>query len=92
MALRRVHLWIRGDVQGVGFRQHTRMRATALGLAGWVRNTAGGQVEVVAEGEEGVLQMLVEWCQHGPPSADVVGVEVRWEPYQGEFGRFQITW
>lgn len=92
MARRRVHLWIRGDVQGVGFRQHTRAQASALGLTGWVRNLADGRVEVLAEGEEEGLRALVEWCQRGPAMAEVTGVEVRWEPYRGEFERFSIAW
>jgi len=92
MALRRVHLWIRGDVQGVGFRQHTRVRASALGLTGWVRNLPDGRVEVLAEGEDAALQALVEWCRRGPAMAEVSDVEVRWEPYRGEFAHFGIAW
>ena len=49
---RRVTVFVRGHVQGVGFRWWTRARALELGLAGHARNTADRRVEVVAEGPE----------------------------------------
>lgn len=45
----RMHVWIRGVVQGVFFRQSTRRQAA--GVTGWVRNCADGAVEAVFEGE-----------------------------------------
>lgn len=92
MAQKRVHLWIEGLVQGVSFRYYTRQRAGQLGLTGWVKNLPDGRVEIIAEGEEGALQLLVDWCHHGPPSAEVTGVKVEWEPYRGKFSRFGIAW
>ena len=46
----RVTAWVRGRVQGVGFRWWTRARARELGLDGTARNLDDGRVEVVAEG------------------------------------------
>ena len=92
MAPRRVHLWVRGYVQGVGYRSNVRQQATLLGLAGWVRNLPDGQVEIVAEGDEATLQRLIVWCQRGPEWAEVESVEVRWEPYVGDLKRFGIAW
>ncbi|MGA8047920.1 MAG: acylphosphatase [Dermatophilaceae bacterium] len=46
----RVTVFVRGMVQGVGFRWWTRARALELGLAGHARNTADGRVEVVVQG------------------------------------------
>lgn len=48
---------IRGTVQGVGFRPFVWHAATALGLTGWVRNTADG-VTVEAEGAPDALRAL----------------------------------
>lgn len=92
MAPKRAHLWIQGYVQGVNFRHYTRQQAGLLGLTGWVRNLYDGRVEVVAEGEEDDVQALIAWCRHGPPSAEVEGVDVTWEPYRGEFRHFGIAW
>lgn len=51
-------VFVRGHVQGVGFRWWTRARALELGLAGSARNTADGRVEVVAEGPREVVDAL----------------------------------
>jgi acylphosphatase len=69
---------------------HTQQTASAMGLVGWVRNTADGGVEVVAEGEPAALQKLLAWCRKGPPSATVTGVHDEWEPASGEFTDFSI--
>lgn len=46
----RVTVFVRGVVQGVGFRWWTRARALELGLVGHARNTDDGRVEVVVQG------------------------------------------
>jgi len=70
----RVHLLVRGRVQGVGFRYATVREARRLRLRGWVRNTAEGGVEIVAEGSPEVVGELVTWCRIGPPAACVTDV------------------
>ena len=55
----RCTVFVRGHVQGVGFRWWTRARALELGLTGWARNTADGRVEVVAEGPRATVERLV---------------------------------
>ena len=71
----RIHLMVRGRVQGVGFRAFVLYRARALGIAGWVRNCADGSVELEAEGEPEVLERLVEAVARGPVGARVAAVE-----------------
>jgi len=70
---------VRGVVQGVAFRHHTKVRARELGIAGWVRNLPDGSVEVWAEGEVDVLVRLEYWLRTGPPAARVESLEVRAE-------------
>lgn len=73
--MRRIHLIVRGRVQGVYFRQSAKDQADASGLAGWVRNRTDGTVEAVVEGPaEGVAQFL-DWCHRGPTHAQVEEVE-----------------
>lgn len=88
----RVHIVIYGRVQGVFFRALTQEKAAELGLTGWVRNREDGTVEVVAEGGKDKLDELVKWCRTGPPDARVTEVEVRSEPYTGEFKEFSIKY
>ena len=66
---------VSGWVQGVYFRATTRERALRLGLSGWVRNTPGGAVEVLACGDEANLAELEAWLRRGPDLARVVSVE-----------------
>ncbi len=86
----RSHVFISGYVQGVNFRASTRREAAARGVTGWVSNVPDGRVEAVFEGEASDVQSMVDWCRHGPPRAQVDGVEVNWEPYQGEFDGFDV--
>lgn len=86
----RVHLIIRGRVQGVWFRESTRKEAERLGIVGWVRNLPEGSVEAVAEGEPEVLQEFVRWCHKGPPAAQVTAVEEREATASGEFVDFRV--
>src|ERR1019366_10690502 len=48
--MERVTIFVRGRVQGVGFRWWTRARALELGLAGFARNMDDGRVEICAQG------------------------------------------
>jgi acylphosphatase len=76
---------VRGSVQGVGFRDATVRRARELGLTGWVRNGADGELLVHAEGPEDALAALEAFLREGPPSArvDEAGVErVRAEKHE----------
>lgn len=76
----RLHVVIRGRVQGVWFREATRQQAEKLGVRGWVRNCADGSVEAVLEGEAGAVRELEAWCRQGPPAARVLEVVSNPEP------------
>jgi DNA ligase D-like protein (predicted 3'-phosphoesterase) len=67
---------VRGDVQGVGFRDATVSVARELGLMGWVRNGEDATVEVHAEGDERAVQELVAFLHDGPAPARVSEVAV----------------
>lgn len=69
-----LHLRVQGKVQGVGFRWFVCDRAIELGVAGWVRNTSHGDVEVAASGSSESLQKLESVVGRGPSSARVESV------------------
>ena len=77
---------VRGSVQGVFFRDTTRRRAEAEGVAGWVTNRGDGAVEAVFEGEPEAVERLVAFSRQGPRSASVEDVQVTEEQPEGEQG------
>jgi len=87
-AMRRVHVFISGRVQGVGFRAFTQRGARALKVAGWVRNRRDGRVEAVFEGPPEQVARLLAKVAVGPGPARVDDVKVTDEPWRGEFETF----
>lgn len=69
----RATVFVRGRVQGVGFRWWTRARALELGLVGHARNTDDGRVEVVAQGRRVDVTALVDLLQEWPSTAQRPG-------------------
>jgi DNA ligase D-like protein (predicted 3'-phosphoesterase) len=68
---------VRGQVQGVGFRETALRWARELGVMGWVRNAEDGSLVVHAEGPEAAVEELMGFLRGGPRGAQVseVGVE-----------------
>lgn len=84
--MKRVHLLVKGVVQGVGFRYYTEKEAKRLSLSGWVRNLHDGSVEIEAEGDEKRVLEFMEWVHQGPTKALVESVEITELPEQHERG------
>ncbi len=68
---------VRGRVQGVGFRWFVEAEAHKLRIAGWVRNTSDGAVELLAVGTRAQLAALQAKLWQGPRAARVDDVEER---------------
>jgi acylphosphatase len=88
--LARLRMLVHGRVQGVFFRHAASEEARELRLRGWVKNVAGGDVEIVAEGPRRELEILAAWALRGPRLANVTGVEEEWSDYRGEEAAFTI--
>ncbi|MCL5429442.1 MAG: acylphosphatase [Chloroflexi bacterium] len=86
----RLHAWIDGHVQGVGFRYFVRESAAALPVSGWVRNLHDGRVELLAEGRREDLDRLLSAVRRGPRGSHVMEVRVKWETANGEFDGFRV--
>jgi acylphosphatase len=72
-----LHVFIRGRVQGVGYRDFTERTALKFGLAGWVRNRRDGAVEAVFAGPAEAVVAMMEACRRGPFNARVDGIDER---------------
>ena len=88
----RVHVWVSGRVQGVYFRYAVQAEAWKRRVHGWVQNLPDGRVEGIFEGDESSLRELIAFCWRGPEPARVEDVDVRREPYRGEFRGFEIRY
>jgi acylphosphatase len=87
---KRVHLTVRGVVQGVGFRMYAQWEANRLGLRGYVHNVPVGAVEIVAEGDAAAVDRLVARAKHGPPAAVVEDAHIEYGEPTAEFTDFAI--
>ncbi|MBN2149387.1 MAG: acylphosphatase [Anaerolineales bacterium] len=86
----RLHAVVSGRVQGVSFRYFVSEQAQRIGVKGWVRNRWQGTVEVMAEGTEYELKILLDALRQGPPAARVDDVDYEWLPGTGEFSSFWV--
>ena len=89
---RRVHLFVSGRVQGVGFRAFTQREARRLKLTGFVRNLADGRVEAVVEGPQKSVAALLAKLQRGPRAARVEKLDATDEPPAGDFESFEVRY
>jgi acylphosphatase len=82
----RVHVYIRGRVQGVGFRWFVEREAHRAWVSGFVRNLPDGRVEVVAEGPKNVLEAFLSTLRRGPAGAEVHELTAQWDAPTGLSG------
>jgi len=92
MIQKRIHIFVTGRVQGVFFRQSTRVMAIKNNVNGWVRNLDDGRVEIVAEGENQDIDNLADWCKTGPANSRVDEFELSEENSAGEFENFEVRY
>jgi acylphosphatase len=88
--MRRIHIWVKGIVQGVGFRYFAIRKAREVGVTGWVKNSPDGGVEIVAEGEKWQLEEFTEIVKIGPSHSTITAVEIKEEEYKNEFKGFEV--
>lgn len=81
--------WVRGRVQGVGYRYFAQKAAAGLGLTGYTRNLDDGRVEIYAVGAAETLSQFAGMLHKGPMWADVRGVEEQEAAVQ-HYGSFTI--
>ena len=86
----RVHVWVKGQVQNVGFRAHVEYNAYHMGVNGWVRNVGYDTVEAVAEGTREKIHLFLEMVKAGPSGSRVDESNVEWENPSGEFKNFYV--
>lgn len=90
--LKQAHIFIYGDVIGVGFRAWTEIQAKSLKIKGWVRNNYDKNcVEALLQAEQEHIEKLIKKLEQGPPISSVNDIEIIWEDPKGVFGSFEIV-
>jgi len=78
-----------GRVQGVGFRYTVHNLAMQYDIRGYVRNLPDGRVELVAEGQKGEIDHLLDAVSN-KMSGYIKKVDVDVKPPTGEYDHFFI--
>ena len=80
---------VSGKVQGVYYRVSCQQEAIDLGLSGYARNLADGDVEVLICGQQSQVDKMLEWLKDGPEQAEVSNVLQKQIPWQ-EHNHFSV--
>ncbi len=78
--LKQAHIFVYGDVIGVGFRSWTKIQAKSFNIKGWVKNNYDKNcVEALLQAEEDRLESIISKLRQGPSVAQVDEIETIWE-------------
>jgi len=88
----RATIIVQGLVQGVGYRFFAVEQARHFSIRGYAKNLPNGDVEIVAEGDEGAIKGFIEQVRVGPASAHVSAVDVQWKDSEFGFTDFDIRY
>ncbi len=84
-------LTVSGRVQGVGYRAFSKEAARKTGIKGIVKNLAGGEVYIEAEGTSEQLEAFLNLCKKGPGWAHVEYVDVHAGPCK-DYNSFDVKY
>jgi len=83
---------ISGRVQGVGFRFYVHQKASEIGIKGWVKNTVDGNVLVVAQCDESVINTFLDFLYIGPPLSRVDRISKHKMDSLSDFNNFSVKY
>ncbi|MBA2368421.1 MAG: acylphosphatase [Candidatus Protochlamydia sp.] len=86
-----MHVIVKGNVQGIGFRALTRYRALDLGLKGQVRNLQDGTVEIYAQGSKKHLEELIERLKEETMPGQIEEASIEYFPIEQPHDDFRIV-
>jgi len=90
----RLHLNIRGRVQGTNLRSMIKLKALEGRINGYVKNLPDGCVEVKMEGEKERLEDFIQWLKSSPGFSEIRALDESWKTQEnkGEFSDFSIIY
>lgn len=90
--MQRIEIHVSGRVQGVGYRAFVVRQAEELGIKGWTRNLANGDVQTLAEGNKETLEQFLSRLLEGPRYAEVMRHKAFYSEATGEFTGFSVRY
>lgn len=87
-----IKIVVSGRVQGVGFRYFTVQQAINFSIKGYVKNTADGNVKIIAIAESNNLDEFIKAIKQGPRFSWVEKVDI--SPLQStrKYEKFRIEY
>ena len=90
--MKSLEIIVSGRVQGVCYRAFVLEKARELNIKGYTRNLMNGDVEIIAVGEESILEIFINLLQKGPYMARVDNIETSEIIIGDEFTDFRIKY
>ena len=87
-----VHILVTGKVQGVFFRQATKVIAIKNNVTGWVKNLENTKVEILLEGDDQNVNSVVDWCLNGPANSRVDEIKIDQQEFSGQYSNFEVRY
>jgi len=88
--MERANIIVKGEVQGVGYRDVVKKIAIKLDIVGRVKNVKPYNVRIIAEGEEENLNHFIEKIRIKEFPVDVEDLDTKREEPTGEYDTFEI--
>lgn len=85
-----IRIIVKGLVQGVGYRYFCYRNANNYGIKGYAKNLFNGDVEVLAQGEAGLINDFIKRLTIGPPSSRVKSIHKEQIKNEEYFKTFEI--
>lgn len=89
--MQEVHIFITGNVQGVGFRSAVRKHALRHQIRGFVRNLSDGRVEICAQGNEEQIDAFLNAVEAKPGLGVISRMERTTGPLGPVFSSFEVA-
>ena len=87
-----VQILVTGKVQGVFFRQATKVVAIKNNVTGWVKNLESGEVEILLEGDVQNVNSVIDWCHNGPANSRVDEIKIKQLEFSGQYSSFEVLY
>ena len=81
---------VSGLVQGVNYRFFCNQNATDMNIKGYAKNLHNGDVEVVAKGEDGLIQDFIKILKIGPRASNVTSIHLENIECDEDFSGFSV--